>query len=318
LASRHALAVGPQPKDGILHLSNSGTSIGEQMEEKVFFRTVVLAALAIGYLRASEHSLSKAEEFYKHTQYEASLSLLDKDSNDPAVNFLIARDYFMLGDFKKSTDYLQKAIGSAPGNSDYVDWLGRAYGKRAETSNPLSAPAFAAKARQAFEKSVELDPGNKDALSDLFDYYLHAPGFLGGGYAKAEAVAGKIAQVDPPQGYAVKAQLAQSRKEYGTAEQQFRKAIAVAPHEVGHMITLAKFLANQGRNRESDAVFMEAEKVNPNAPQVWFARADVLIQQKRNLDEARSLLQKYVRATITVDDPPKEEAFRLLKQLGGA
>ncbi len=91
--------------------------------------------------------------------------------------------------------------------------------------------------------------------------------------------------------------------------------MAVAPHEVGHMITLAKFLANQGRTRESDAVFAAAEKAHPAAPGVWFARADTLIKSKRNLDEAKNLLEKYVQATITVDDPPKEEAARLLKQV---
>jgi cytochrome c-type biogenesis protein CcmH/NrfG len=96
-----------------------------------------------------------------------------------------------------------------------------------------------------------------------------------------------------------------------------RQAIAVAPHEVGHLIALARLLATQGKERESDAVFLEAQKVNPNAPQVWFARADVLIKQKRNLNEAKLLLEKYMSASITVDDPPKQQARRLLKQAGG-
>jgi len=143
---------------------------------------------------------------------------------------------------------------------------------------------------------------------------VNAPGFLGGGLDKAEQVAQKIAAVDPPQGYYVRAQLAQKRKDFDNAEQSLRKAVAIAPHEVGHMITLAKFLANQGRTRESDAIFAQAERVNPNAPQVWFARADTLIKGNRNLQEARELLQKYVKAQVTVDDPPKTEAARLLKQ----
>jgi predicted Zn-dependent protease len=138
---------------------------------------------------------------------------------------------------------------------------------------------------------------------------------MGGGYEKARDVADKIAAIDPPEGYHVKAQLAQHRKEYGDAEQALRRAVAAAPHEVGHMITLAKFLANQGRTRESDAVFAAAEKTNPASPKIWFARADTLIKNKRNLDEAKSLLQKYVQASITVDDPPKGEAARLLKQV---
>jgi Flp pilus assembly protein TadD len=261
--------------------------------------------------------LTQAENLYKHTDFEGSLRLLNKQSSDAAETFLIGRNYFMQGDFKKATDYILKATTLAPTNSEYMDWLGRTYGKRAEMSSIFLAPGFASRARQAFEKAVELDPKNNEALSDLFDYYLEAPGFLGGGHEKAVAVADKLAAIDPAEAYFERAKLAQKKKEYQSAETHMRQAIAVAPHEVGHLIALARLLATQGKERESDAVFLEAQKVSPNAPEVWFARADVLIKQKRNLDEAKQLLEKYMSASITVDDPPKGEARRLLKQVGG-
>jgi tetratricopeptide (TPR) repeat protein len=276
---------------------------------------VVALLLAAGAAYAGD--LTQAETLYKQTDFEGSLKLLNKQSSDAAETFLIGRNYFMQGDFKKATEYIQKATTLAPANSEYMDWLGRTYGKRAETSNVLAAPGFASKARQAFEKSVELDPKNNDALSDLFDYYLEAPGFLGGGYDKAVAVTNKLAVIDPAEAYFERAKLAQKKKEYQSAEAHMRQAVAVAPHEVGHLIALARLLATQGKERESDAVFLEAQKVNPNAPRVWFARADVLIKQKRNLNEAKLLLEKYMSASITVDDPPKQEARRLLKQAGG-
>ncbi|MGH9696705.1 MAG: tetratricopeptide repeat protein [Bryobacteraceae bacterium] len=261
--------------------------------------------------------LTQAENLYKRTDFEGSLKLLNKRSSDAAEIFLVGRNYFMRGDFKKAGDFIQKAATLAPTNSEYMDWLGRTYGKRAETGNIFAAPGYASKARQAFEKAVELDPKNNDALSDLFDYYLEAPGFLGGGYEKAAAVADKLSAIDPAEAYFERAKLAQKKKEYQSAETHMRQAIAVAPHEVGHLIALARLLATQGKERESDAVFLEAEKVNPNAPQVWFARADILIKQKRSLNEAKLLLEKYMSASITVDDPPKGEARRLLKQAGG-
>lgn len=262
--------------------------------------------------------LTQAENLYKHTAYEESLNLLKKNTSDAATNFLIARDYFMMGDFKRSVDYLLKVTQEAPNNSDYWDWLGKAYGRRAETSNMLAAPGYATKARVAFEKSVELDGRNRDALSDLFDYYLEAPGFLGGGYDKAMAVAEKTSKFDQAEGYFEEAKLAQKRKEYEDAEVHFRKAIESGPKQIGHLISLARFLASQGRYRESDAVFQQAQEIAPNSPAIWYNQADVLIQDKRNLDEARNLLVKYVSAPITADDPPKTDALRLLKQVGGA
>jgi tetratricopeptide (TPR) repeat protein len=274
--------------------------------------TIMLVFPAFG------QDLGKSENLYKHTDYEASLASLDLHSSDPAFQFLIARDYFMLGDFKKSVDYLLKATAEKPNNAEYWDWLGRAYGRKAETSNLLAAPGYASKARAAFEQSVELDPSNRDALSDLFDYYLEAPGFLGGGYDKAQGLAEKTSKVDPAEAYFQRAKLEQKRKEYESAEIHFRKAVEVAPREIGHLLSLARFLATQGRTRESDAVFLQAQQIAPNEPKLWFVRADVLIQGKRNLSEARNLLQRYVNAPVTVDDPPKTDAIRLLKQVGGA
>lgn len=262
--------------------------------------------------------LAKADDCYRHTDFEGSLAFLDKHSTDAATNFLIARNYFMLGEFKKASEYLQTATTEQPGNAEYMDWLGRAYGKRAETSNPLMAPSLAAKARDAFERAVELDSKNPDALSDLFDYYLEAPGFLGGGYDKASMIAERTARFDPAQGYFERAKLDQKRKEYQTAEDHLRQAIGLAPHSVGHLLALARLLANQGRNKESDAVFREARAKHPNAPQVLFAWASVLVKQKRDLDQAKTMLETYMQAAITPDDPPKHEARRLLKEVGGA
>jgi tetratricopeptide (TPR) repeat protein len=269
-------------------------------------------------VRASCADLSKAEDLYKRTEYRASLAMLNKGSHEAATDFLIGRDEFMLGDFKKSTDSLQHAVAENPQSGEYMDWLGRANGKRAETSNPLLAPSFASKARQAFEQAVMLDPKNADALSDLFDYYLDAPGFLGGGYEKAVAVAHKIAAIDPSEGYFEEAKLAQKRREFDTAERHLRAAVAATPHKLGGLLTYAKFLANQGRNSESDAVLEQARQMDPEAPQVWYTRANILVRQRRNLDEARVLLQRYLGASITVDDPSKEDAARLLKQVDGA
>jgi tetratricopeptide (TPR) repeat protein len=270
---------------------------------------VVLSGVAVIAQPASNPALARAEELYQKTDFEGSLALVNKQPADSRTQFLAARDFFMLGDFKKSVEYLRKASAAESSNAEYMDWLGRAYGKRAETANPLFAPGLAGKARQAFERAVELDGTNRDALSDLFDYYLNAPGFLGGGYDKALAVAGKMSKVDPSEAYFAKAELAQKHQQYEAAEQHLRQAVAVAPHEVGHLIALARFLANQGRTGESDAVFQQAQRVSPNAPRVWFAKADVLIKQKRNLSEAKMLLRQYVQAPITVDDPPRQQAF---------
>lgn len=297
-------------------------ALGDRLKRAKAGTALVVAAAFAGISlpaqASSKSSLVKAEDLYRRTEYRQSLDLLDLKSNEPAVNNLVGRDYFMMGDFKKAVEYFQHAVDADPNSSDKALWLGRAWGRRAETSNPFVAPGYASKARQWLEKAVQLDDKNSDAMSDLFDYYLDAPGFLGGGYDKAQAIARKIADVDPAEGYFARAKLAEKRNEYETAETQLRHAIEIAPHQVGHVLDLAKFLANQGRQQESDALFAKAETIAPETPGVWYARADTLIRQKRNLDEAKRLLRKYVQSSsITPDDPSKNDAQRLLRQVEG-
>jgi Flp pilus assembly protein TadD len=269
-------------------------------------------------LAASSTDLDQARKLYQLTDYEASLKILQAiQPKDGPVYELIGRNHYMQGDYKKASEVLEKAVAADPDNSEYELWLGRAFGRRAETASPFTAPANANKARQHFEKAVQLDPRNKDALSDLFEYYLQAPGFMGGGLDKAIDVADRMASIDPVEGHWAQARLAEKKKEFVSAEQHLQRAAQMAPHQASRLIDLARFLAKQGRYRESDRSFREAEKIAPNDPQLIYARADTYIQQGRNLDDARKLLQRYLEAQLTPDDPPRADAEKLLKKVSG-
>ena len=266
----------------------------------------------------SSDALGKAEELYNRTDYRASLETVRAGgAASSQANFLIGRDYFMLGDFKEASGAFERSLALEPGNSNYALWLGRAFGRRAETASPFAAPRYASKARMYFEKAVALDPNNTEALNDLFDYYLEAPGFLGGGYDKAERIARAIAARNPAEGHFAQAQLADRRKQFDTAEEQLRRAVELAPHQVGRILDLARYLAHHGRTAESEAAFDRAEKLAPDSPKVSFARAKTYVEQKRNLEQAKVLLQQYLRSNLTPDDPSREQAQKLLKEASG-
>jgi len=282
-------------------------------------RLIAAALLGVSsLLAASPADLEHARKLYSKTDYDGSLKILQAiDPKDSPVYELIGQNYYMLADYKKATESLEKAQAGEPGNSDYELWLGRAFGRRAETDSPFTAPAHASKARQHFEKAVELNPRNLEALSDLFEYYLQAPGFLGGGLDKATGIAGRIAAIDPVEGHGAEAKLAEHRKEFDTAERQLQMAVQMAPRQVERLIDLAKFLAKQGRYQESEQNFRKAEKIAPNDPRLIYARADIYIQQGRNLKTAQELLRLYLAAQLTPDDPPRADAEKLLRKAAG-
>lgn len=267
---------------------------------------------------AGSPEFDKAQKLYNHTEFNAAIGLLSaKSQQDPAALRLLGQSYFMLGEYKKATEILERAVQANPNDSDIRTWLGRAYGRRAETSFAVAAVGFAGKSRANLEKAVQLNPANSEAINDLFEFYLQAPGFLGGGLDKADRLANQIARQDPIEGNYAKARLAEEHKQYATAEAYLRRAIQMAPDKVGRVLDLAKFLAKQGRFEESEETFSAAEKVAPDAPKVLFAHAATYIKSKRNVETARQLLKRYLAANLTPEDPTKLEALKLLKQASG-
>ncbi|MEP7362437.1 MAG: hypothetical protein ABI972_04210 [Acidobacteriota bacterium] len=262
--------------------------------------------------------LAQAQEQYDRTEYREALKLLNlKGSQNPAELLLAGKSLFATGEFKKAVEILHRAAALEPSSSPIQHWLGKSYGRLAETSSFFTAPGHASNCRKAFEKAVALDGKNILAMNDLFEYYLEAPGFLGGGLDKAEALATRIGELDPAEQHYALAKLAEKRRDPKDAEQQLRHAVQAAPQQVGRLIDLAQFLARQGRHQESDKTFQQAERIAPGAPVLLFQRASTLIQAKRNLPEARHLLEQYLQAPLTPDDPPRAEAKKLLEHMSG-
>jgi tetratricopeptide (TPR) repeat protein len=275
---------------------------------------LMLAGVA-GLFSQTVGSLAKAEELFLQADYSASLTELRESKQTSAeAYFLIGKDWFMLGDFKPSTEAFERALATQPENAEYALWLARAYGRRAETASPFSAPRYASKARMCFERAVSLNPNSEEALSDLFDYYLEAPGFLGGGFDKAQRIAAQIAALNPADGQFAQARLAEARKQFDTAEEHLSRAIEVAPRQVGRLLDLARYLARQGRVAESEATFDQAEELAPNSPKVVYARAKTYVEEKRNLDRAKALLHQYLQSRLTSEDPSRTEAEKLLRE----
>ncbi|WP_321470026.1 tetratricopeptide repeat protein [uncultured Paludibaculum sp.] len=277
---------------------------------------VFIVSLLLSFCAAAS-DLDVAQKLYDRTDYQATLDVLKKsaESKTGPTWELAGKAAYQLGDFKKSIEFFEKASQANPSKSTYVNWLGRAWGRRAETANPFMAPGYASKARQYFEQAVALNPRDVEAVNDLFSYYLEAPGFLGGGMDKAMNLAEQIRTNDPAEYHFALAQIAQRRKQYDLAEGQLRKAAELAPKQVGRVLDLAKFLARRGKYGESETIFQQAASVDPSSKRILFARAEAYIETNRNLDLAKKLLNEYIHAPLSPDDPSRDDARRLLKRV---
>jgi len=263
--------------------------------------------------------LERARDLYSRTDYTGSARLLNEAATDAAELRLLAQCRYMLGDPNRAATILEKAAALAPTDSMIQLWLGRAQGRRAETAFALRAPGLAVKAREAFEKAVKLDPKNREAVNDLFDYYMEAPGFLGGGPDKARALLPLLDQCDPAEAWHARSRLDEQKKDYAGAEAALRHAVEMEPANPDQMMNLARFFSRYGRHTESDDWSDRAFRHVTTHPRVLFSRAEIWVQAKRRLADARALLKKYLSITsLSADDPSRSDAAKLLEKAGGA
>jgi tetratricopeptide (TPR) repeat protein len=275
---------------------------------------VITASAAVTFGRSPNPDFSRAEDLYQRAEYARAIDVLQVlDERDAPVCALLGKARFMQGQYRQAVADLEKAVGQDGLNSEYYDWLGRAYGRLAEASSFLSALGYAKKTVRAFERAVELEPSNLEALSDVFEYYLQAPGMVGGGLDKAENIARRFAALNAAEYHWARARLAEKRRDFETAEREFRAAFAIDPTEVERALDLAAFLSSRGRYGESDALFRAAEDNHPRSPKVLYARAAAYIQSKRKLDQAEALLDRYLGLQTKPEDPSRLEAAALLK-----
>jgi tetratricopeptide (TPR) repeat protein len=163
-------------------------------------------------LAAKTAEWDRARAMADAKQYKQAIAVLEKASQNDAENLeLLGEAYYETKDYKKAVDVLERATELNPKSSNGQLWLGRAWGRRAE-SNKLMGLSWARKAKDGFEKAVSLDPFNSEALDDLFEFYLEAPGIVGGGLEKAEGVARKILQRDKAWGEKLLSKVAAKRK----------------------------------------------------------------------------------------------------------
>jgi tetratricopeptide (TPR) repeat protein len=236
--------------------------------------------------------------------------------NDAEAYHLLSRAYYELEDWDNSIHAAERAVQLDPQSSEYHLWLGRAYGNKAERSSWFTALMLARKTRTEFEKAVQLDAANVDARSDLAEYYMEAPGFLGGGTDKARAEAGQLSAYNAAAAYWVTARLSEKAGNLSDAEQQYRKAIEASSDPGGEWLNLASFYRHQKRYPEMESAIQQAVAYQKKKSNVLFDAADMLYRAGRNFPGAAQLVKMYIASHhVQKDDPPTFQAHYLLGEI---
>jgi tetratricopeptide (TPR) repeat protein len=237
---------------------------------------------------------------------------LSQAPDDPQAHNLLCRAYFAVEDWNRAINACEKAVALAPNNSNYHLWLGRTYGEKADASSFFTAAGLAKKLRTEFERAVELDPNNVDARTDLAEFYLEAPGIVGGGQDKARAQAVKLATLNAAKAHWINGRLAEKKKDLVTAEQEYRAAIQADNGSAEAWMNLASFYRHSGRMDDMEEAINHAASAPAKESVVLTDAAETLIRAGRNFPGAIRLLRQYLASTSTVEEAPTFKAHYLL------
>ena len=251
-------------------------------------------------------------------------STLAANPEDAEAHDLLCRVYYQEEQWDDATGECETAVKLAPLDSDYHLWLGRAYGEKARSMHSIKAYGLAKKVRREFERAVELDNGNVDALSDLGEFYTDAPKIVGGDKRKAQDVAQALEQYEPAQAYQLRGLLAEKNKNYALAETEYKAAVEASRQPAGAWMDLAAFYSRRRQRQQmlqalQAGIDADRKAAKPFGP----ALVDGAALLSRNNEEpqlAIQLLRLYLASPNQSADSPAFQVHaqlsRLLEQQG--
>ncbi len=272
---------------------------------------ISLAMLPLAHATESPQDLLTAGRV---DQAFETIELQIKTSPTAEAYNLLCRAQFELGAWDAGIASCEKAVALAPSNGIYHLWLGRIYGEKADRAGFLSAAGLAKKVRIEFERAVQLTPSSWEARTDLAEFYLEAPGVVGGGKDKARAQAALIAPLNPAMAHWVRGRIFEKNKDPDNAEQEYRVAIAASHGGARAWLNLAGFYHHTNRLREMDQALRTLESSPLDHSGALVDGASILLRSGRDYPTAVRLLRRYF-ASATVEEAPVFKAHCLLGEV---
>jgi len=225
---------------------------------------------------------------------------------------LLCRAHFELDEWDAGIPACERAIALAPGDGLYHLWLGRIYGEKAARVNFIKAAGLAGKVRREFERAVQLSPNSWEARTDLAEFYLEAPGIVGGGEDKARAQANALLTLNPGMAHWVLARIGQKKKNMEEAEREYRAAIEASQGGARAWASLAGFYRRTNRPDEMVQALRTMEKQPLDRPAALMDGAGLLLRSGLEYGMAVRLVRRYLSNTPAEEWP----AFKAHEVLG--
>jgi tetratricopeptide (TPR) repeat protein len=255
-----------------------------------------------------------------------------RTSNDAETLYLKATIKQAQGDLDAAEKFAEQAVAANPKEADYHYRLSDVVGQKAQKASVFHQMGLGRTFKKECDAALALNPNHVKALFNMMEFYLHAPGVIGGDKAKANAIADQLSKLDQAAGVQAHIEIARVLKQDGKVDEIMRNAVATRAETFDMQMMVANYLANQKEPRfdealqhaheamrmrpdrvgphslvaaifvrqqkwpELDGTLTQAEKDVPDNLYSYFRAGNALLNAKTDLPRAERYFRKYLTA----------------------
>ncbi|MEL7298293.1 MAG: tetratricopeptide repeat protein [Pseudomonadota bacterium] len=224
---------------------------------------------------------SPGTEAYEAGDFATAEPLLKQElaaSDDEKKRILLGIITMSRNEFKEALALFEETSKRYPDSADAQYWVGASAGSLAGNASIFKAAGHAKKARKAFERAIELDPQHLQAHQGLVQYYLQAPGFLGGDKDEALQLAKRSVSFSPIEGRLLVAQVYGQTKQPEQRAAVFEELISAAPDDPRAYLNIGFVQQNEENYEAAHRSFTDAANTSSSADGAEFARQSARYQ----------------------------------------
>lgn len=207
---------------------------------------------------------------------------------------------------REAVGHFERAVKLNDKSSLHHLWLGNALGDLADSTSKIKQPFLARRIKSEFERAVELDPRSVEARKGLIQFFVQAPGVMGGSIDKAKDQAREIGKINAMRGHWEMGKIQLHDKHVAEAEAEYLAAIKDSPDSAVIWYATQTFYQNQQRWADAFALYDRMLTQFPSDPMVHFQIGRTAAISGEQLDRGESELKAWIAS------PPKDAAPAML------
>ncbi len=238
---------------------------------------------------------------------------LAEHPNDLKAEELLGDVFAHQKKWDEAIEQYRKLANENPNNAQYHYKSGGAMSMKATATNKLKALSMVGDIKEAFKKTIALDPGHIDARWALVKLYMQLPTLVGGSVKTALKYADELEAISPVDGHLAKGYIYENSQKAELAEQHYKNAVLIGGSKTCFE-TLAKFYEKQNQPLKAMATLFDAErslKLNTFNYEIGKTAAVFGVE----LNKGEQALALYLKNFKDMDGVPKSWAHYRMAQI---